>query len=71
MGLKKGDRVGVISNNRTEWCVLDMALLQIGAINVPVYANMADKDYIYIFGHAEIEYCFVSSKELLDQVKRS
>ncbi len=69
IGIKKGDNIGVISNNRTEWCILDMALLQIGAVNVPVYTNMSDKDYIYIFNHAEIEHCFVSNKELLDKLK--
>ena len=49
MGVKPGDKIGMIStNNRTEWCVVDMGVLQLGAINVPIYPTIAAKDYEYI-----------------------
>lgn len=69
-GLKKGDRVGMISyKNIPEWIILDLALLQIGAIGVPVYPTISSREYEYIFGEAEISYCFVGDGDLYDKVK--
>ncbi|GJQ06106.1 AMP-dependent synthetase [Capnocytophaga cynodegmi] len=69
LGIEKNDKIAVISsNNRTEWHVLDMGILQIGAQNVPVYPTISLEDYEYIFNHAECKYCFVSDKELLDKI---
>ncbi|MCB0410415.1 MAG: AMP-binding protein, partial [Flavobacteriales bacterium] len=39
LGVKHGDRVAVIANNRIEWHLTDLAIQQIGAINVPIYSN--------------------------------
>ena len=67
--LKPGDKVAVISStNRTEWHILDMGMLQVGVINVPVYPTISAKDYEFIFNHAEVKYCFVSDKEVLQKV---
>ncbi len=69
LGVEKDDKIAVISsNNRTEWHVLDMGILQIGAQNVPVYPTISLEDYEYIFNHAECKYCFVSDKQLLDKI---
>jgi len=69
LGVEKGDKIAVIShNNRTEWHVLDIGLLQIGAQNVPIYPTITLEDYEYIFNHSECKYCFVSNKELLDKI---
>ena len=69
LGIKPGDKIGLIStNNRTEWCVIDLGVLQIGAINVPVYPTISVEDYIYIFNNAEIKYCFVSDNELYEKL---
>ena len=65
LGVKAGDRIALISTtNRTEWNIMDMAILQIGAINVPIYPTISEEDYKYIFNHAEVKYCFLSDKEL-------
>ena len=48
LGLKKGDRIALISNNRTEWHLTDLAALQIGVVNVPIYPNITEDDYNYI-----------------------
>lgn len=67
--IEKNDKIAVISsNNRTEWHILDMAILQIGAQNVPIYPTISIEDYEYILNHAECKYCFVSDKELLDKI---
>ena len=68
MGIKPGDKIAVISStNRTEWNILDMGILQIGAINIPIYPTICKEDYEYIFNHAEVTHCFLSDKELYDK----
>ncbi|HCP40492.1 MAG TPA: long-chain fatty acid--CoA ligase [Cryomorphaceae bacterium] len=69
LGIKHGDKVALIShNNRCEWNIMDHALLQIGAVDVPIYPTMTEEDYKYIFNHSESIYCFVSNDELYDKV---
>ena len=68
LGVKPGDRIALISStNRTEWNIMDMAILQIGAINVPIYPTISEEDYKYIFNHAEVKYCFLSDEELFEK----
>ena len=65
LGLKPGDKIAVLSSsNRTEWNILDLGVLQIGAINIPVYPTICKEDYEYIFNHAEVTHCFLSDSEL-------
>ncbi len=69
LGVKKEDKIVVITtNNRPEWSILDLAILQIGAINVPLYPNITVKDYQYIINHSDAKYCFVSGLELFEKV---
>ena len=70
LGLSKGDKVSIISsNNRTEWCIIDIGVLQIGAIDVPIYPTITAKDFAYIINHSESKYCFVSDQEVFDKIK--
>ena len=70
LGIKSGDKIAVIStNNRTEWNILDLGILQIGAISVPIYPTITKDDFEYIFNHAEITHCFLSDKDLFKKVK--
>jgi long-chain acyl-CoA synthetase len=70
LGIKPGDKIAVIStNNRTEWNILDFGILQIGAINVPIYPTISEEDFLYIFNHAEVTHCFLSDKDLYKKVK--
>lgn len=69
LGVKPNDKIAVISsNNRPEWHVLDIGVLQIGAQNVPLYPTLSIKDYEYIINHSDAIYCFVSDHELLEKV---
>ena len=69
LGIEKNDKIAVISStNRTEWHVLDMGILQIGAQNVPIYPTINLEDFEYILNHSECKYCFVSDKELCDKI---
>ncbi|MGQ2985174.1 AMP-dependent synthetase/ligase [Flavobacterium sp.] len=69
MGVKKNDRIAVISsNNRTEWHIVDVGVLQTGAQNVPVYPTITEDDYEYILNHSECIYCIVSDQELYNKI---
>lgn len=68
LGIKPGDKVALISNNRSEWNICDVALLQIGAVSVPIYPTITEKEYTYIFNNAEIKLCIVSDEELYEKV---
>src|ERR1035437_9134169 len=69
MGIKPGDKIGLISNNRPEWNFVDYACLQTGAINVPLYPTISDHDLKYIIQDAEIKYFFVANQALYNKVK--
>ena len=69
LGIKENEKIAVISSsNRTEWNVLDIGLLQVGAQNVPIYPTISEADYAYVLNHSESTYCFVSDKEILDKL---
>jgi len=68
IGLKKGDLVVTISNNRPEWNIIDMAMCQAGIIHVPVYPTISADDYSYIFKHCEPRLIIVSDKSLFEKV---
>ena len=44
LGIEKGDRIAIISSNRTEWHLTDLAAQQIGVVNVPIYPNITEED---------------------------
>jgi len=68
LGVQPGEKVALISENRVEWNILDFAIQQIGAVVVAIYPNISTLDYTYIFNHAEIKTCIVSSKELYTKI---
>lgn len=69
MGVQKDDKIAVISsNNRTEWHIMDIGILQTGAQNVPIYPTITEEDYEYILNHSEAKYVFVSDLELYNKI---
>lgn len=69
MGVEPQEKIALISStNRYEWNIMDIGILQAGAVNVPVYPTISSEDYKYIFNDAEVTYCFVSDRELYDKV---
>ncbi|MGB1577540.1 MAG: AMP-dependent synthetase/ligase [Flavobacteriales bacterium] len=69
LGLQAEEKVALIShNNRCEWNVMDHAIMQAGAIDIPIYPTMTEEDYKYILNHSESKYCFVSNEELYNKV---
>lgn len=68
LGIQDGDKIALISNNRSEWNICDIGIQQIGGISVPVYPTISADVYDYIFNDAEVKVCFVSDQELYDKV---
>jgi len=69
LGIKKGDKIATISNNRPEWNFIDMGILQTGAIHVPIYPTISEEDYRYILNHAEVKLVFIAGMELLRKIE--
>ncbi|WP_422107973.1 AMP-dependent synthetase/ligase [Winogradskyella sp.] len=71
MGVQKNDKIAVISStNRTEWNIMDIGVLQVGAQNIPIYPTISAEDYEYVLNHSESIYCFVSDEEVLEKVRK-
>ncbi len=70
LGVKPDDKVALVSNNRPEWNMVDLGILQIGAVNVPVYPTITEHEYKFIFNDAEIKYAFVSDKNLAAKISK-
>ncbi len=70
-GLKKGDRVGLMSGNRPEWNMIDFATNQIGAAIVPFYPTLSSKDLAYIIKDSEVKLLFVSNRELFSKINEA
>jgi len=71
LGLKRGDKVAIISMNRPEWLLADFGIAQIGATSVPMYPSITVEDYKYIFTDAGVRAVFVADQKLFDKVKEA
>ena len=71
LGVQPNDKIALIStNNRTEWNIFDIGILQIGAQNVPIYPTISKDDYKYVLNHSEATYCIVSDTEVLEKLNQ-
>lgn len=68
-GIKKDDKIAIVSLNRPEWVVTDFGIQQVGAISVPLYPTITEEDYRYIFKDADVKLIFVSDAKLYQKVK--
>jgi len=69
LGIKPGDKVGIVSSNRPEWNMIDFATMQIGAISIPIYPTISQDDYRHILNHAEMKMIFIEGKELRNKLQ--
>lgn len=67
-GIKKDDKVALISANRPEWNFIDNGMMQSGAVNVPIYPTISEADYKFIFNDAEIKMAFVEDENLYNKI---
>ena len=68
MTVENQDKIALISRNRPEWLMLDLACQQIGAILCPIYPTTNVNELEFIFNDAEIKIAFVSGDEILQKV---
>ena len=68
LGIKPGDRVALLSENRYEWLVADYAILSAGAINVPLHAPLTPPQVAFQIGHSEARGIFVSNGQQADKI---
>lgn len=69
MTVEKQDKIALISRNRPEWLILDLACQQIGAILCPIYPTTNPNEIEFIFNDAEVKMAFVSGEEILHKVQ--
>lgn len=68
IGIKKGDAVGIIANNRTEWAVCAFATYGLGARFIPMYENELPRTWQYIINDGNVRALFVASPDIRDQI---
>lgn len=69
LGIKKNDKVAIISNNRPEWNMLDMAIMQVGAITVPIYPTISKEDYRYIINDCGVKLIILEGASILQKIE--
>jgi len=70
IGVRKGDRVGILSENRPAWVVADMAILKLGAIDVPLYPTLPPNQIAYILQNSEAKAVVVSTSLQLNKIRK-
>ena len=68
LGVNRGDKLAIISPNRTEWNFVDLGIMQTGCVDVPIYPNISVQEYEYIFNDAEVKYAFVANEDLYQKI---
>ena len=68
IGLNKNNTVAIISENRPEWVIADIATLSLGAVDVPIYPTSTPEQIAYIFNNAEVKIAIVSNQFQLNKV---
>jgi long-chain acyl-CoA synthetase len=68
--VERQDKIAIISNNRPEWLVTDMAIQKLGAVLVPIYPTTSNHEIEFIFKDASVKYVFVSSKDLYEKIQQ-
>src|SRR6266481_5402004 len=67
-GVRKGDRVAILSENRPEWTITDFAVLALGAVTVPIYATQTAEQTAFILNNSGARVIAVSTKNQLEKV---
>lgn len=69
LGVQPQDKVAVISNNRPEWNILDMAITQIGGVMVPIYPTISEADYKIILNNCEAKICILEGIAVMNKIE--
>jgi long-chain acyl-CoA synthetase len=69
LDVRVGDRVGLLSENRVEWTMADLGVINCGALDAPIYATQSPKQVAYILNDAGVEVLFISNQAQYDRVR--
>ncbi|MBE0648931.1 MAG: long-chain fatty acid--CoA ligase [Bacteroidales bacterium] len=69
LGVTSGTRIATVMANCPEWNLFDMAISQVGAIQVPIYPTISEENYHYIFTDAEVEYLIIYNQETCSRIR--
>ena len=70
-GVQPSDKVALFSPNRYEWWVADLAIISVGAVNVPIYATNSAEECRYIIDNSDAKKCFAGTKEHLEKILKA
>ena len=68
LGIRKGDKIGMVSENRTEWNFIDQGIISIGGVTVAVYTTQTVEQVDYILNDSSAKLFFVSNQDLFDRL---
>ena len=68
--LSKGDRCVLLSENRPEWLIADIAIMNAGGVTVPLFTTYSEKDYEYIINDCKPKICIVSNHIQFQKIKK-
>ena len=71
LGVKAGDKIAIISENRPEWSLTDLAILSLRAVNVPIYTTQAVEQIRYILEDSGAKMLFISGKKLFKHAQNA
>ncbi len=71
LGIKPGDRIALLSENRPEWSISDLAILSLGAINVPIYTTQAVDQIRFILADSGTRAIFISNRKLFSHAAKA
>lgn len=69
LGIQKNDKVAIISSNRPEWNIMDMAIQQVGAVTVPIYPTISKEDYRVVINNSEAKFVMVEGLCVLNKIE--
>jgi long-chain acyl-CoA synthetase len=68
LGYRHGDKIAILSNNRPEWHIIDVASMSVGGASAAIYITNSPEQVAYIIGHSESKVAFVDTKEQLEKI---
>ena len=69
LGIQPDDKIAIISNNRPEWNMIDMAVQQIGAILVPIYPTISKEDYLFTLNNCEAKFVIMEGASVMNKIE--
>ena len=69
LGIEPKDKVAIISGNRPEWNILDMAITMVGGIDVPIYPTISKEDYRYILDNCDAKMVVLEGVAVMNKVE--